>query len=144
MRNYARFQDKNDVSRAISVIKYLTCLVENLFKASIKNDMLNFNVIKFFGINTCTGKVLRLCPVRWEFRSPGWVKINTDEADRGYTGFATCGDIFRGSMGKFIGVFSVFLKVQTVMVAEFYGVIHAMEEDKKMGLTNVWLEYDSA
>jgi len=30
------------------------------------------------------------------------------------------------------------------MVAEFYGVIHAMEETQKMGLTNVWLECDSA
>jgi len=28
------------------------------------------------------------------------------------------------------------------MVAEFYGVIHAMEGAKKMGLTNVWLECD--
>jgi len=30
------------------------------------------------------------------------------------------------------------------MVVEFYGVIHAMEEAQKMGLTNVWLECDSA
>jgi len=30
------------------------------------------------------------------------------------------------------------------MVAEFYLVIHAMKETQKMGLTNVWLECDSA
>jgi len=30
------------------------------------------------------------------------------------------------------------------MVAEFYGVIHAMEEAEKMTLTNVWLECDFA
>jgi len=30
------------------------------------------------------------------------------------------------------------------MVVEFYGVIHAMKEAQKMGLTNVWLECDSA
>jgi len=64
MRNYVRFQDNIDVSRAISVIKDLTCLVRNLCKASMKNDMLNFNVIKFFCINTRTGKVLRPLPVR--------------------------------------------------------------------------------
>jgi len=29
------------------------------------------------------------------------------------------------------------------LVAEFYEVIYAMEEAQKMGLTNVWLEYDS-
>jgi len=40
-------------------------------------------------------------------------------------------------MGKFIGVFSVFLEVQTTMVAEFYGVIHFMEKAQKMGFTNV-------
>jgi len=32
----------------ISVIKDLTCLVGNSSKTSIKNDMLDFNVIKFF------------------------------------------------------------------------------------------------
>jgi len=40
-------------------------------------------------------------------------------------------------MWKFIGAFSMFLEVQTAMIAEFYGVIHAMEEAQKMGLTNV-------
>jgi len=45
-------------------------------------------------------------------------------------------------MGEFIGVFSVFLEVWTAMVAEFYGVIHAMEEAQKMMLTNVWLACD--
>jgi len=144
MRNYARFQDKIDVSRIISVIKDLTCLVGNFSKASMKNDMLDFNVINFFGINTRIGKVLRPLPIRWEFPSPGWVKINTDAASRGYPNLATCGGIFHGSMRKFIGVFSMFLEVQTAMVAEFYGVIHAMEEAQRLGLTNVWLECDSA
>jgi len=124
----ARFQDKIDVSRAISLITNLTCLVGNSSKVSMKNDMLDFNVIKFFDINTRSGKVLRPLPVRWEFPSPGWVKINTDGAVRGYHCLATCGGIFRGSMGEFISAISVFLEVQTVMVAEFYGVIHAMEE----------------
>ena len=129
---------------AISVIKDLTCLVGNSSKTSMKNDMLDFNVINFFDINTCSGKVLRPLPVIWEFPSPDWVKINTDGAARGYPGLATCGGIFRGRMKEFIGAFSAFLEVQTAMVAEFYGVIHAMEEAKKMGLTNVWLECDSA
>ena len=51
-------------------------------------------------------KVLRLLPIRWKFPSPGWVKINTDGAARGCPGLATCGGIFRGSMGEFIGAFS--------------------------------------
>jgi len=47
-------------------------------------------------------------------------------------------------MEKFIGVFSAFLEVQTTMVAEFCGVIHAIEEAQKIRLTNVWLECDFA
>jgi len=46
-------------------------------------------------------------------------------------------------MREFICAFSAFLEVQTTMVAEFYGVIHVMEEAQKMRLTNVWLECDS-
>ena len=143
MRNYAHFQDKIEVSRAISVIKDLTRLVGNSSKASKKNDMLDFNVINFFGINTRTG-VLRLLPVRWDFPSLGWVKINIDGAAGGYPGLGTCGGIFRGSMGEFIGVFSAFIEVQTALVTKFCGVIHAMEEAQKMGFTNVWLECDFA
>jgi len=52
-------------------------------------------VLKFFGINTRIGKVLRPLPVRWEFPSPGWIKINTNGAARGDPSFATCGGIFR-------------------------------------------------
>ena len=37
-------------------------------------------------------------------------------------------------MREFIGVFSVFLEVQTAMVVEFYGVINAMEEAQRCGL----------
>jgi len=106
--------------------------------------MMDFSVIKCFGINTRTGKVLHPLPIRWEFPSPGWVKINTDVAVRGYAGLATCGGIFRGSMEEFIGTFSAFLDVQTALVTEFYGVIYALEEAQKLGLTNVWLECDSA
>ena len=41
---------------------------------------------------------------------------------------------------KFIGVFSLFLNVQTSLIAEFYEVIYVLEEAQKLGLTNVWLE----
>ena len=62
MRNYARFQVKIDFSRAISVIKDLNCLVGNLSKSSMRNDMFDFNVLKFFDINTHDGKVLHPLP----------------------------------------------------------------------------------
>jgi len=65
------------------------------------------------------------------------LKLTLMGAAKGYLGLATCECIFRRSIGEFISTFSVFVEVQTVMVAEFYGVIYAMEEAKKMGLTNV-------
>ena len=71
--NYARFQDKIEVSKAVSIIKDLACLMGNSSKASMKNDMLDFNVINFFDIKTRSGKVLRPLPIRWKFPSPGWL-----------------------------------------------------------------------
>jgi len=47
-------------------------------------------------------------------------------------------------MGEFIRAFSVFFEVLITLIAEFYGVIHVMEEAQKMELTNVWLKCDSA
>jgi len=84
-------------------------------KTSMNNDMLDFNVIKFFCINTCS------------------------LSDKVFHPF-----LLDGSIGKFIGVLFMFLEVPTAMVAAFYGVIHAMEEAQKMRLTNVWLECDYA
>jgi len=47
MRNYARFHVKIDISMAISVIKDLTCLMGNLSKSYVRNDMFDFNVLSF-------------------------------------------------------------------------------------------------
>ena len=41
--------------------------MRNSSEASMKNDMLDFNVVKFFGINTHSGKVLRSLTIRLEF-----------------------------------------------------------------------------
>jgi len=53
-----------EVSRTILVIKDLIFLVGNSSKASMKNDTFDFNVLKFFGINIRTDKVLRSFSVR--------------------------------------------------------------------------------
>ena len=105
MRNYVRFQVKIDISRTISTIKDFTCLVGNSSKSFMKNDMFDFNVLKFFDINTHSGKFLHPLHVRWEFPSLGLVKINIDGVVRGYPDFVAFGGIFRESMGKFIDFF---------------------------------------
>ena len=99
--------------------------------------MFNFNVLKFFDINTRNEKVLYFLPVKWEFPSPSWVKINTNGVARGSPSLAACGGIFRGSMKEFIIGFSAFLDIQTTLIAEFNEVIHSIEEAKKMGLSSL-------
>jgi len=56
--------------------------------------------------------------------------------------FATCGGIFRESIREFIGDLSTFLDVRTVLVVEFYGVLHVIEQAQKMGLTSLWFKCD--
>ena len=75
MRNYVRFQVKIDLSMAISTINDFTCLVGNSSKSSMINDMFDFKVLKFFDINTRSGKVLHPLLVRWEFSSPVRLKL---------------------------------------------------------------------
>ena len=73
----------------------------------------------------------------FKYNLPGWVKINTDGAVRCYSGLATCGGIFRGSMREFIGGFSAFIDVQIALVVEFCGVIYVMKETQNTSLTNI-------
>ena len=100
----------------------------------MKNDLLDFNMIKFFGINTCICKVLHPLPVRWEFPSPGWVKINIDGAARGYPGFATCGGIFRGSMGSLLMLSLCFLKFKLLRLLSFMELYILWRKLKRWGL----------
>ncbi|XP_068483388.1 uncharacterized protein [Phaseolus vulgaris] len=68
--------------------------------SKLVNDKKILNIASPHGYLTPShifGKVLRPLPIRWEFPSPDWVKINIDGATRGYPGLATCGGLlFRG------------------------------------------------
>jgi len=145
MHNYAHFQDKNEVFRVISVIKDLTYLVRNLSKLSMKNYILNFNMIKSFGINnTRTGKEL-------------FVLFLLDESFFHQVGLkltlmGLLGDILvlllvevvfvRVCMGNLLELFMLFLKFRLLWLLSFMG--YMLWRKSKDGLTNVWLECDSA
>jgi len=47
-----------------------------------------------------------------------------------------------GVWGSLLELSLRFLTFRLALVAEFYGVIYALEEAQKWGLTNVWLECD--
>ncbi|XP_068478968.1 uncharacterized protein [Phaseolus vulgaris] len=81
--------------------------------------MFDFNVLKFFD-------------------------INTNGVARGSPGLAVCGGIFCGNMREFIGDFSAFLDIQIASIVEFYGCIRAIEEAQEMGLTSLWVGCDFA
>jgi len=104
MRNYSIFKDKIDVSRAISAIKDLTCLVRNSFKASMKNDMLDFNMIKFLVLILVLVKLFVFFLLDGSSLHQVGLKLTL-------MGLVTCRGIFHGSMGEFISAFSVFLEV---------------------------------
>jgi len=61
---------------------------------------------------------------------------------RGSPGTATCVGIYRGSMGEYIGGFSIYLGVQSPLYVEFMGVILTLEETSKRKYQNLWLESD--
>jgi len=71
------------------------------------NQILNFSILKQFGINTRIGKVMSPMLVFWRFPDIGWIKLNTDGAGRGASGFAACGSIFKGSLGEYVGSFPI-------------------------------------
>jgi len=71
---------------------------------------------------------------RFHFFSLDWVKINTDGIVRGSPDLVNYGGIFCGSIREFISGSYVFLDVKTVLVAEFYEVIHAIEQTQNMSL----------
>jgi len=92
----------------------------------------------FFNINTRSGKVLHPLPVRWEFPSPGWVKINIDGTTRGSPGLVACGGIFRGSMGYFIGGFSISFIFRLFWLLNFMELYMSLKKLKRW----VLLVYD--
>ena len=98
MRNYVTFQVKIELSKVISTFKDFIFLVSNLSNSSMKNDMFNFFVLKFFDINTYR-KVLHPLPIRWEFPSLSWVKINIDGVVRNSTDLTACDGIFLWKYG---------------------------------------------
>ena len=100
----------------------------------MKNDMLDFNVIKFFYINTHTAKVLCPLPIRWEFPSLGWVKINTDEAARNILVLLLVEVVFMGVWGSLL-VFSLrFLKLRLPWLLSFVELYMLWRKLKRWGL----------
>ena len=98
----------------------------NSSKASMKNNMLDFNVINFFCINIRTGKVLHPLPVRWEFPSPGWVKINIDGAAR---------EVFSvGVWGNLLELSLHFLKFRLLWLLSFMRLYMLWKKLKRWGL----------
>ena len=123
-----------EVSRTILVIKDLIFLVGNSSKASMKNDTFDFNVLKFFGINIRTDKVLRSFSVRWEFPSPGWLKL---------TLMGLIGDIlvlllmeifFMGVWENLLELFLCFLKFRLLWLLSFMWLYMLWMKLKRWGL----------
>ena len=92
--------------------------------------MFDFNVLRLFGINTRSGKVLSPFSVRWEFPSPGWVKINTNGATMGFLVFLVVLVFFMGVWGSLLVVslfFFVFRLFWLLSFMELYMLLNKLK-----------------
>lgn len=69
---------------------------------TMSNDITSFTM-KFFDVQARPRKVSRIEQVNWCMPSVGWVKANTDGVVRGCPGHVGSGDIFKRSVGEYIG-----------------------------------------
>jgi hypothetical protein len=73
-----------------------------------------------------------IIPVCWKAPSFDWVKVNTVGS---YVSEATtCGVIYRDTHGAFLGGFSYKLACDTMLHAELFAFIIAIEQAHEMGL----------
>jgi len=69
------------------------------------------------------------------------VEVNTDGSVIG--GHATCGGLFRDTLGTFRGAFYCNIGIQSVFYAEVLEIILAIEFAAQKRWSNIWLESDS-
>jgi len=79
--------------------------------------------------------------VLWKAPTYPWLKVNTD-------GFviasqASCGGLFRDSLGTFLGVFYCNIGNASVFHSEILAFIFALERAALRGWWRIWLESDS-
>ncbi|KAL6550656.1 hypothetical protein OROMI_021144 [Orobanche minor] len=84
-----------------------------------------------------------LTEVRWAKPSSGWIKLNTDGADKGNPGYAGAGGMARNHLGAPLLYFSEFLGDQTNTYAELHAIWRGIDLCLDKKFENIWVEVDS-
>ncbi|XP_042483247.1 uncharacterized protein LOC122063611 [Macadamia integrifolia] len=74
----------------------------------------------------------------------GWTKLNVDGSSMGNPGRAGIGGVIRNDLGAMIGSFKNFIGIQSNYVAEFQALIVCLLMAKKLRVSSLWIESDSA
>ena len=94
-----------------------------------------------FSISCHHRKYKEIILVLWKSPSSPWLKVNTYGSVVG--GLAACGDLFKDSLGTFLGAFSCNIGIASIFHAETLAIILAIEHAAQHGWRNLWLESDS-
>ncbi|XP_058776557.1 uncharacterized protein LOC131650867 [Vicia villosa] len=87
-------------------------------------------------------RLIRHIDVLWSPPPVGWIKRNIDGVATGSPSISSCGGIFRDHMGDHIGSFCNFLGEGISELAEYSGVMVAIEKAQDCGWQKLWLESD--
>lgn len=143
-RNKARFDNFRHSTISIRhLVSAAVALSGSLSAGSMSNSMEEFAILKAFKIKGHVSRASKTTQVSWIPPPCGWVKCNTDGASRGNPGHASGAGIFRGSIGDFMGCFSIYLGIESSLFGETSTAILAIELASKKGWANLWLECDS-
>jgi len=82
------------------------------------NNIDDYFVLKFFGINTHFEKSSSSIKVLWSFPLVGLAKINTEDICHDHLGLIAYDNILGGSHGEYIGNFSSFIDVKIALYVE--------------------------
>lgn len=100
MRIQSRFQNPIDLNTEIHFIINLVRLVGNFSIKTMHNTVYDFKVLKFFGINTWSGRSSSFMQVIWRFPRVNWIKLNSDGVARGCVRLAACDGILEKIEGN--------------------------------------------
>lgn len=89
--------------------------------------MIDFTILKYFGINVHPPKVLKILEIFWNPPHLHWVKCNTVEAAKACLSLAYCDGFFRNKDGDFIGGFVAPLDIQNSLFTELMAITFAIE-----------------
>ncbi|XP_019431828.1 PREDICTED: uncharacterized protein LOC109338930 [Lupinus angustifolius] len=144
-RNKVRFENLSiSIAQAMTKIRNDTSFTGNFSKLCVRSSMTEFSILKAFNVTCHYNKAPSILEVIWNLPAPGWVKINSDGAAKGFPGHTGGCAIFKDNIGSCLGCFASYFNIQDSLYAEVLAAILAIQTAFSKGWHLVWLECDSS